>query len=111
MTPLAMQRIALYVPPEEYSAVKTAGGDWDDQSKCWYVPENGEPAAFSRWLQGAGGEDAYCISVDEAFVAAAQVRCAQCQTETEVICLYGERGTDEEAGHALAQFTVLTCGQ
>ena len=106
MIPLAMERISLYVPPEEYSAVRAAGGDWDDQSKRWYVPENGEPAAFSRWLDGGGGEAGYCISVDEAFVVAAQVRCAQCRADTEVICLYGETGTDEEAGQALRQFTV-----
>ena len=106
MIPLDMERISLYVPPEEYSAVKAAGGDWDDQSKRWYVPENGEPAAFSRWLEGGVGDEGYCIRVDEAFVAAAQVRCAKCRADIEVICLYGESGTDEEAGQTLRQFTV-----
>ncbi len=32
-----MERIHLYVPPEEYAQVKASGAFWDDESKRWYI--------------------------------------------------------------------------
>jgi hypothetical protein len=34
-----MDRIYLYVPPEEYAGVEAYGASWDEDAKCWYVPE------------------------------------------------------------------------
>jgi hypothetical protein len=85
--------------------VKAAGGDWDDQSNPWYAPGNGEPAAFRVGWTGPAARKGTFIGVDASYGAAAQVRCAQCRTDTEVICLYGERGTDEEGGQVFFGLT------
>jgi hypothetical protein len=46
-----MDRIYLFVSPEEYPEVKASGACWDDASKSWYIDEGMEPARFSRWLE------------------------------------------------------------
>jgi len=66
-----MERIYLYVPPEEYAEVKASGACWDDASKRWYVDRDMVSATLSRWL--GDGDDAQCgIESEEAFIAAAQ---------------------------------------
>ena len=96
-----MERIYLYVPPEEYAEVKASGACWDDHSKRWYVDQESVPAALSRWL--GDGEDSsldpeFGITSDEAFVASTQTVCVNCHERIEVIT-YGETGTDA-AGRA-----------
>jgi hypothetical protein len=39
-----MERIFLYVPPEEYAEVKASGACWDDDSKRWYIRSDMGPA-------------------------------------------------------------------
>jgi hypothetical protein len=38
-----MDRIYLYVSPEEYPEVKASGASWDDASKSWYIGDGMEP--------------------------------------------------------------------
>jgi len=63
-----MERIYLYVPPEEYAEVNASGACWDDHSKRWYVHQDGVSAALSRWL-GDGDDAQFGIDSEEAFVA------------------------------------------
>jgi uncharacterized protein DUF5710 len=100
-----MERIYLYVPPEEYAEVKASGGCWDDHSKRWYVPQDGVSAALSRWL-GDGDDAQFGIESEEAFIAAAQVACSNCREKIEVICIHCYSGIDLESGNALEFFTL-----
>jgi hypothetical protein len=105
----AMERIYLYVPPEEYTEVKASGACWDEHSKRWYVPRDQVSATWSRWMgdgEDLGSEAEFGIGSEQAFVATAQTVCVNCHERTEVICIYGESGTDIEMDEALSQFTV-----
>jgi hypothetical protein len=66
-----MERIYLYVPPEEYAEVKASGASWDDCSKRWYVPQDKASATLSRWM-GEGDDAEFGFESEEAFIAAAQ---------------------------------------
>jgi hypothetical protein len=101
-----MDRIYLYVPPEEYPEVKALGASWDEKSKCWYISTDTEPAKFSPWLPDDEDEGELNITSDEAYVVSAQVSCRKCQSNIEVICVYCEDGTDSELDEPLEQFTV-----
>ena len=101
-----MDRIYLYVPPEEYAEVKASGACWDDHSKRWYIGADMAPAKFSRWLGGEEGEAEFAIESDEALVAAAQTACLKCHARIEVICIYCESGIDCDMGEPMWQFTV-----
>jgi hypothetical protein len=101
---MAMDRIYLYVPPEEYAGVEAYGASWDEDAKCWYVPEHLSPAVFSRWVEDEGSE--FGISSDEAFVVSAKGECVQCRREIEVVCIYCESGVDVERDEPLMRFTV-----
>ena len=101
----AMERIYLYVPPEEYAEVKTSGACWDEHSKRWYVPQDQVSATWSRWM-GDGKEGEFGIESEEAFVAAAQTLCTNCREEIEVICIYCQSGRDLETGEALERLTL-----
>jgi Domain of unknown function (DUF5710) len=101
-----MDRIYLYVAPEEYAEVKAAGGCWDEQSKRWYIRSDKATAEFSRWLGDDEGEAEFGITSDEALVASAQTLCSECHESIEVICIYCESGMDTEMGEAVMRFTV-----
>jgi predicted RNA-binding Zn-ribbon protein involved in translation (DUF1610 family) len=100
-----MERIYLYVPPEEYAEVKASGACWDDYSKRWFVPPDSVSAALSRWMgEGEGGE--FGVESNQAFVAAAHVACTNCGEEIEVICIYCQSARDLETGEALEGVTL-----
>jgi hypothetical protein len=102
-----MDRIYLFVSPEEYPEVKASGACWDESSKSWYIGEGMEPARFSRWL-GAGQDNAPLgIVSEEAFVAAARSACVRCGHDIEVVCIYCKSGVDTEIGDPIADFTVF----
>src|ERR1700685_2110499 len=104
-----MQRIYLYVPPEEYAEAKASGACRDEPSKRWYVDhEVSASVALSRWMgEGELGSEAeFGITSDQAFVASAQTVCVNCHEKIEVICIYGESGTDIEMDEALSQFAM-----
>jgi Domain of unknown function (DUF5710) len=101
-----MERIFLYVPPEEYAEVKASGACWDDDSKRWYIRSDMGPASFSRWLGDEEGEAEFGITSDEAFVAAAHASCSRCHETIEVICIYCASGSDSETGDPMTQFTL-----
>src|SRR6185437_15199302 len=98
-----MDRTFLYVPPEERTAVRSAGAHWDDRLKCWYIGPGDDPARFARWL-GTDREPELSIISDRAHVAAATVPCRRCRQLIEVICIYCETGT--VSGELLTRFTV-----
>ena len=100
-----MERIYLFVPPEEYAEAQASGARWDDVSKRWYIDGDGASAAYSRWL-GDEEEPGFGIASEEAFVASAQTSCVRCRESIEVICIYCESGADRELGEPLRQFTV-----
>ena len=103
-----MQRTYLFVPPEEKAEVEALGARWDDDIKCWYFDLDHSPAEFGKWLPDANDvespEDAFTIVSDQAFVAATAVSCQQCNSNSEVICIFCERGT--ASGESLTRFTV-----
>jgi len=101
----AMERIYLYVPPEEYAEVKASGACWDEHSKRWYVPQGSVSATLSRWM-GDGDEAEFGIESEEAFIAAAQTSCTNCREKIEVICIHCYSGIDLESGNALEFFTL-----
>jgi len=104
-----VNRIYLYVPPEEYAEAKASGACWDDASKRWYTPRDRVSPKLSRWLgdeEDPGDESEFGITSDEAFVASAQTLCVNCHERMEVICIYGESGTDTEMDEPITQFTV-----
>jgi len=84
--------------------VKALGAHWDNQSKCWYVEGNEDPARFAKWLGADDGADDFAIASDEAFVASATIDCWQCHASIEVICIYCESGTVGD--EPLTRFTV-----
>jgi len=101
-----MDRIYLFVSPEEYPEVKASGACWDEASKSWYIGEGMEPARFSRWL-GEEQDNALGIVSEEAFVAAARSACVRCGHDIEVVCIYCTSGVDTELGDSIADFTVF----
>lgn len=100
-----MDRAYLYVPPEEYAAVRAAGAHWDERVKCWYIAPGDDPDRFARWLEDSD-DDPRELSIvsDRAYVAAATVPCCNCRQQIEVICIYCEAGI--ASGEPLTQFTV-----
>jgi hypothetical protein len=101
-----MERIYLYVSPEEYAEVKASGACWDDQSKSWYIDKQAEPAAFARWLGDEEGGGEFGITSEAAFVARAPAICSKCHERIEVICLYCDSAVDTEMGEAIARVTL-----
>lgn len=104
MPQIAVDRIYLYVPPEESAEVQSAGGHWDERLKCWYLEPGDDPARFARWLGTDHEFEELSIVSEQAHVAAATVPCCRCHRPIEVICIYCESGT--ASGEPLAQFTV-----
>ena len=108
MAALAMgdpvDRTYLYVPPEESTDVRSAGGHWDEQLKCWYLGPGDDAAGFARWLGVDSGPAGLAIISDEAGVAATTVACCRCREPVEVICIHCATGT--ACGESLTQFTV-----
>ncbi len=101
-----MDRIYLFVSPEEYPEVKASGACWDEASKSWYIGEGMKPARFSRWL-GEEQDNALGIVSEEAFVATARSACVRCGHDIEVVCIYCTSGVDTELGDSIADFTVF----
>jgi len=101
-----MNRIYLFVPPEEYAEAKLAGARWDATSKRWYTVEEPPAPALARWLEGADAGPVFVVSSEEAYVAAAEVRCVGCREPIEVICLYCDSGIDLEMNEPVAQITL-----
>jgi Domain of unknown function (DUF5710) len=101
-----MERVYLYVAPEEYAEVRALGASWDGDSKRWYIRSDVAPAPFARWLENDEQEAQFGIVSDEAFVASTRTACVTCQGDIEVICIYCESGTDVEMDEAMARFTV-----
>ena len=101
-----MERIYLYVPPEQYAEVKASGASWDVASKSWYIARDVAPAAFSRWLGDEENPAQFGITSDEALVASAQAACVECRERLEVICIYCKSGVDCEIGEPMTEFTV-----
>jgi hypothetical protein len=89
-----VERIYLFVPPEEYAEAGASGAAWDELSKRWYVPSGREPQTFSKWLDGEAVVSEYCIVSEAAFVACAETACLTCRTQSEIICLYCDSGAD-----------------
>jgi hypothetical protein len=105
-----MERIFLYLSPEEYAEAKALGACWDDHSKRWYILRDMPPAKFSRWLGEEEGEAEFGVESDEALVASARASCLKCRERIEVICIYCESGTDSETGEPMTQFTLSNIG-
>jgi hypothetical protein len=103
----AMDRIYLFVSPEEYSEVKASGACWDEASKSWYIGEGMEPTRFSRWLGDEQNNAPLGIVSEEAFVASARSSCMRCGQDIEVVCIYCASGVDTEIGDPIADFTVF----
>jgi Domain of unknown function (DUF5710) len=101
-----MDRIYLYVPPEDYAEAKAAGARWDDPSKRWYTVGRPVAPALARWLDEAGAEPVYVVRSDEAYVASTGMFCVNCRDHIEVICLYCESGTDLEMNEPVSQVTL-----
>jgi hypothetical protein len=101
-----MDRIYLFVSPEEYPDVQASGACWDDASKSWYIGEGMEPARFSRWLGEEEGEAPFGIVSEEAFVASASSPCMRCGIEIEFVCIYCKSGVDAETSDPIADFTM-----
>jgi len=105
-----MDRIYLYVAPEEYAEAKASGAHWDDDSKRWYIRSDMAQGKFSQWLEGEEGETEFGVESEEALVAAARLACVNCRERIEVICICGERGLDVELGEPLTRFVVSHVG-
>jgi hypothetical protein len=101
-----MDRIYLFVSPEEYLEVQASGACWDDTSKSWYIGEDLEAARFSRWLREEEGETPFGIVSEEAFVASSLAPCFRCGIEIEVVCIHCKSGIDTETGNPIADFTI-----
>jgi hypothetical protein len=102
----AMDRIYLFVSPEDYPEVKASGACWDDASKSWYIDAGMEPAIFARWLGEEQDNAPFGIVSEEAFVASARSSCVRCGNDIEVVCIYCKSGVDTEIGDPLVDFTV-----
>jgi hypothetical protein len=103
-----MERIDLYVPPEEYAEVEALGGLWDEELKRWFIRAGADSSLFGRWLlEEEEHEEEFGIVSDRAYVASARVPCAECAAEIEVICVYCESGNVAmESDEPLMRFTV-----
>jgi hypothetical protein len=105
-----MDRIYLFVPPEEKAELESLGAHWDTAKKCWYLTPTESPAKFSRWLPSSDDnedndeEDEFPLVSDDAFVAATTISCHQCGTPIEVICIHCITGTSSD--EPLTLFTV-----
>ncbi len=102
-----MQRIDLYVSPEEYAAVRARGACWDEQLKCWYIDGATAAHRFARWLGDTREPDcggAFAIESRSAYVATGTVPCCGCGRGIEVICIYCRSGT--ACGELLEHFTL-----
>jgi Domain of unknown function (DUF5710) len=100
---IAMSRIYLYVPFEETAEVRSLGAHFDEQSKCWYLDGEQDPAPFARW-RGEPVEVEYAITSARAFVAATMTPCWKCRARIEVVCLYCEDG--QVNGEPYTQFSI-----
>lgn len=47
----ATPRLYLSVPFAEKDHVKRQGGKWDEVAKSWYVPPEGDPKDYARWME------------------------------------------------------------
>jgi hypothetical protein len=104
-----VNRIDLFVAPEDYLQVKALGASWDRQAKCWFIEAQTPDARFAAWLPtpSAGGDeerDGLVIESSEAFVARARINCRRCRRSIDVVCLYCRQGT--VAGEPLQGFRV-----
>jgi hypothetical protein len=85
-----MDRIDLYVPPEEYAEVKASGACWDNDSKRWYIAGDTAYSALAKQLErwpyfrkGMGAE-----SEEENFVN----HCPNCGAMQDDSLLHSEPG-------------------
>src|SRR5579862_8372246 len=101
-----MERIFLYVDPEEYAEVKALGAFWEDGTKRWYIDGGLAPASFSRWLPDERKGEEFGLSSEQARIASAMIPCVQCRKTIEVICIYCDTATDLESGDPVSQVTV-----
>jgi len=101
-----MDRLYLYVPPEEYAEATAAGARWDETSKRWYTVGVPVSPGLTRWLGDPDADPVFVVSSDEAYVASVQVLCVGCRERIEVVCLYCESGMDLEMGEPVAQITL-----
>jgi hypothetical protein len=103
-----MNRIDLFVSPEDYPQVRALGACWDQRSKCWYVDSAISDGRFAAWLSDVATEDVqgsdFIVESVEAFVARAQTDCCRCRRCIEVVCLYCRHGT--VSGEPLQAFRV-----
>ena len=101
-----LDRLYLYVPPQDKKEVEALGAHWDSESLCWYLGPGDDRTRFSKWLPDEDSEEdeEFSITSDRAYVASATVPCQNCGSSIEVICIYCESGTviDEP----LTRFTV-----
>jgi hypothetical protein len=100
----AVNRIYLYVPPEENAEVKALGARRDLSKMCWYLDTDQDIGPFAKWLPDAGGDELFGITSDRAFVASAMQECWSCGESVEVICIFCETGVASEQD--LENFTV-----
>ena len=98
-----MERIYLYVPPEEKAEVEALGARLDADSMCWYIGADQDTATFSKWLDYEDDEELTATS-DHAYVASTVVSCWKCHSSIEVICIYCESGTVSD--EPLTRFTL-----
>jgi hypothetical protein len=102
-----MDRIYLFVPPEEKAQVQSLGAQWDTASKRWYISADETSPKFARWLptseEDEEGEVLDIISSD-AFIVATTIPCHRCRADIEVICIHCATGT--VADESLTEFTV-----
>jgi hypothetical protein len=117
-----MNRIDLYVSPEEYAEVRALGACWDRAAACWYLDASMDPRQFARWLpdaadgapddssddagdgNGNGDDESFAIRSDQAYVACASGTCCRCRRRIEVLAIYCRRGT--VLREPLEQFTA-----
>lgn len=74
---MSLDRLYLYVPPEERAEVETPGASWDAESMCWYIGSADDRTRFLKWLpdEKAAQHEDFSITPDEAYVASATVPC------------------------------------
>jgi hypothetical protein len=101
---MTLNRTYLYVSFEDDEQVRSLGAHRDTERMCWYLEPGQDPGPFARWLEGDEPDEGYLITSDAAFVAASWVKCCQCDTRTEVICIFCDLGV--VSGEPLEQFTV-----
>ncbi|HEX4025853.1 MAG TPA: DUF5710 domain-containing protein [Steroidobacteraceae bacterium] len=115
-----MDRVDLYVSPEEYAEVRALGACWDQSAACWYLNAAMDPRRFERWLPDSAGagagasvsgegdgdaeREAFTIRSDQAYVVCTASTCCSCRRGIDVLAIYCRRGTASE--EPLEQFTV-----